>query len=189
MRCWFLRDVKLQLRRGSRVCYRLLSEALFFNYTGQFQRKLRFELSIYRRDDLEDNSSSYHSAYNLLSVKIKRFLTFFVVLRLRLKTQMRKLFIWIFGTKKQDFFEKVGSTKLGSSTFSKRASSFSRYGDLEKCFFILSNIQFFFWTKKEKRIFFFWERKGLFTSEPKKKNRSWNLLLLSSFVFFKTLWV
>lgn len=38
----------------------------FFNYTGQFQRKLRFELSIYRRDDLEDNSSSYHSAYNLL---------------------------------------------------------------------------------------------------------------------------
>ena len=90
-------------------------------------------------------------------------------MRLRLKTQMRKLFIWIFGTKKQDFFEKVGSTKLGSSTFSKRVSSFSRYGDLEKCFFIPSNIQFFFWTKKEKKFSFFGRERACLLASQKRK--------------------
>ena len=90
-------------------------------------------------------------------------------MRLRLKTQLRKLFIWIFGTKKQDFFEKVGSTKLGSSTFSKRVSSFSRYGDLEKCFFIPSNIQFFFWTKKEKKFSFFGRERACLLASQKRK--------------------
>ena len=141
----------------------------FFNYTGQFQRKLRFELSIYRRDDLEDNSSSYHSAYNLLSVKIKRILTFFVVLRLRLKTQMRKLFIWIFGTKKQDFFEKVGSTKLGSSTFSKEPQAFQGTETLKSVFLFSQIFNFSFEQKKKKEFSFFGRERACLLASQKRK--------------------
>jgi|GEM_PF-4894551 len=132
----------------------------FFNYTGQFQRKLRFELSIYRRDNLEDNSSSYHSAYNLLSVKIKMILTFFVVLRLRLKTQMRSFLSEYLEQKNKTFLRKLAQQNLAHRLSQKESQAFQGTETLKSVFLFPQIFNFSFEQKKKKNFLFLGE-KGL----------------------------